>query len=359
MKKLCKRKRVSMKITMKAIVKQDPTPGALALADVPIPTISGYEVLIKIERTAICGTDIHIYTWDEWAKKTIKTPQIIGHEFVGRVVQVGKHVTTVKEGELVSGEGHIVCKTCRHCITGKEHLCRQTIGIGVNIDGVFAEYAKVPASNVWVCDESIDNDVLSVLDPLGNAVHTALSFSLIGEDVLITGAGPIGLMSIPIVKHVGARNIVVTDINPKRLEMAKELGADVIVDVSKQKLTDVIKNIKGLVEGFDVGLEMSGSPTAFNDMVETMANGGKMAILGILPDSTKIDWNKFIFRSLFMKGIYGREMYDTWYKMNALLQRGLDKEIAKVITHRMCYKEFEEAFKIMASGESGKIVLHW
>ena len=348
-----------MSKAMKAIIKQEPTKGGLALVDVKVPEINGYEVLVKIERTAICGTDIHIYEWDEWAQKTINVPQIVGHEFVGRVAQVGKHVTTVSVGQLVSGEGHIVCKKCRHCITGKEHLCRQTVGIGVNIDGVFAEYAKLPASNVWVCDESIDNDVLSVLDPLGNAVHTALSFNLVGEDVLITGAGPIGLMSIPIVKSVGARNIVVTDINPKRLEMAKELGADITVDVSKQKLSDAMKDVKGLVEGFDVGLEMSGSGAAFDDMVECMANGGKMAILGILPSETKIDWNKFIFRSLFMKGIYGREMYDTWYKMCALLQRGLDKDIAKIITHRMCYKQYEEAFRIMASGESGKVVLHW
>ena len=346
-------------MTMKAIVKQEPRYGGLALLDVPVPAVGGYDVLIKMERTAICGTDIHIYTWDDWAQRTIKTPQIVGHEFVGRVKEVGKHVKNVKVGNLVSGEGHIVCKKCRHCITGKEHLCRQTIGIGVNIDGVFAEYAVIPASNVWVCDESIDHDVLSVLDPLGNAVHTALSFSLTGEDVLITGAGPIGLMSIPVVKRSGARNIVVTDVNPKRLEMAKELGATVVVDVTKEKLSDVMKSIKNLVEGFDVGLEMSGSPMAFRDMVENMANGGRMAILGILPESTKIDWNKFIFRSLFMKGIYGREMYDTWYKMTALLQTGLDSEIAKIITHRKCYTEFEEAFEIMASGKSGKIVLHW
>ena len=344
---------------MKAIVKQEAKKGGLALVDVPRPAINGYEVLVKIERTAICGTDIHIYEWDEWAQKTIKTPQIVGHEFVGRVVEVGKHVTTVAPGQLVSGEGHVVCKKCRHCITGKEHLCRQTIGIGVNIDGVFAEYAKLPASNVWVCDESIDNDVLSILDPLGNAVHTALSFSCIGEDVLITGAGPIGLMAVPIVKHVGARYVVVTDINPARLAMAKDLGADYVVDVSKEKLSDRMHEVRGLVEGFDVGLEMSGSGRAFADMVECMANGGKMAVLGILPQDTQVDWNKFIFRSLFMKGIYGREMYDTWYKTCAFLQRGLDRVIAKIITHRMPYTEFQEAFHIMASGKSGKIVLRW
>jgi len=344
---------------MKAIIKQTPEPGGLVLTEVQTPTPGDTQVLVKIKKTAICGTDIHIYNWDAWAQKTIKTPQIIGHEFVGEVVEVGKHVTNVKVGQLVSGEGHIVCKKCRHCITGHQHLCRQTVGIGVNMDGVFAEYIAFPAENIWVCDESISHDVLSVLDPLGNAAHTALSFNLVGEDVLITGAGPIGLMSIPIVKRAGARNIVVTDINPTRLEMAMELGATIAVDVRTQKLADAVKGLKVMTEGFDVGLEMSGSAAAFGDMIDAMANGGKIAILGILPEDTRTDWNKVIFNSLTMKGIYGREMYDTWYKMSALLQSGLDTEIEKIITHRYHYQDFAEAFEVMRKGDSGKVILDW
>ncbi|MCL2840631.1 MAG: L-threonine 3-dehydrogenase [Defluviitaleaceae bacterium] len=343
---------------MQAIIKQTPEFGGLLLADVPMPTMGASDVLVKIRKTAICGTDIHIYTWDTWAQKTIKTPQIIGHEFVGEVIDIGELVTGIKVGDIVSGEGHLVCGVCRHCITGKQHLCRQTTGIGVNIDGVFSEYISIPASNAWVCDPSISEDVLSVCDPLGNAVHTALSFNLVGEDVLITGAGPIGLMSVPIARRAGARHIVVTDINPKRLEMAKELGATATVDVTKEKIADVMKAI-GLKEGFDIGLEMSGSPHAFGDMVDAMANGGKMAILGILPNETKVDWNKVIFRSLFIKGIYGREMYDTWYRMTAMLQSGLDKEVAKVITHNYNFKDFQAAFEMMHSGESGKVILNW
>jgi len=343
---------------MKAIVKQTPEPGGLALVDVQTPSPGDTDVLVKIKKTAICGTDIHIYNWDAWAKKTIKTPQIIGHEFVGEVVEVGKQVTNAKPGQLVSGEGHIVCKKCRHCITGAPHLCRQTIGIGVNMDGVFSEYAVVPAENIWICDERISHDVLSVLDPLGNATHTALSFNVLGEDVLITGAGPIGLMSIPIIKRAGARHIVVTDINPTRLAMAKELGATATVDVRTQNLVDIIKR-KGMSEGFDVGLEMSGSGQAFADMIDVMANGGKIAILGILPEDTKTDWNKVIFNSLTLKGIYGRQMYDTWYRMSALLQSGLEAEIEKIITHTFDYRDYAEAFELMKSGESGKIILNW
>ena len=344
---------------MKAIIKQTPELNGLVLTEVPTPIPGDTQVLVKIKKTAICGTDIHIYNWDAWAQKTIKTPQIIGHEFVGEVVEVGKHVTNVKVGQLVSGEGHIVCGKCRHCITGNLHLCRQTVGIGVNMDGVFAEYVAFPASNIWVCDENISHDVLSVLDPLGNATHTALSFNVLGEDVLITGAGPIGLMSIPIVKRGGARHIVVTDINPARLEMAKKLGATTVVDVTKQKLADVVKGLKNMSEGFDVGLEMSGSPIAFSDMLDAMANGGKIAILGILPANTQIDWDKVIFNSITMKGIYGREMYDTWYKMSAMLQSGLDTEIEKIITHRYHYTDFAEAFEVMRNGNSGKVVLEW
>ena len=344
---------------MKAIIKQQPQPGGLAIVDVQAPTLGDTQVLVKIKKTAICGTDIHIYNWDAWAQKTIKTPQIIGHEFVGEVVEVGKHVTNVSIGQLVSGEGHIVCQKCRHCITGHPHLCRQTVGIGVNMDGVFAEYVAFPSQNIWICDENISHDVLSVLDPLGNATHTALSFNVLGEDVLITGAGPIGLMSIPIIKRAGARHIVVTDINQTRLKMAKDLGATTVVDVAKQKLTDAVKNLKSMTEGFDVGLEMSGSAAAFSDMLDTMANGGKMAILGILPENTIVDWNKLIFNSLTIKGIYGRQMYDTWYRMSALLQSGLDTEIEKIITHRYHYTDFAEAFEVMRSGDCGKVILDW
>jgi len=344
---------------MKAIIKHSPEPGGLLLTQVPTPTPGDTQVLVKIKKTAICGTDIHIYNWDAWAQKTIKTPQIMGHEFVGEVVEVGRQVTNVKPGQLVSGEGHIVCGKCRHCITGHPHLCPQTIGIGVNMDGVFAEYAVIPSENIWVCDEAISQEILSILDPLGNATHTALSFNVLGEDVLITGAGPIGLMSIPIIKRAGARNIVVTDINPTRLEMAKNLGATKVVDVRTEKLTDIVKSLNSMKEGFDVGLEMSGSPYAFADMVATMANGGKIAILGILPSNTQVDWNKVIFSSLTLKGIYGRQMYDTWYRMSALLQSGLDVEIEKIITHRFSYQDYEEAFELMGKGECGKIILEW
>jgi len=344
---------------MKAIVKASPTPGGLTLTEVPTPTPGDTQVLVKIKKTAICGTDIHIYNWDAWAQKTIKTPQIIGHEFVGEVVEVGRQVTNVKPGELVSGEGHIVCGRCRHCITGHPHLCRQTVGIGVNMDGVFAEYAVIPRENIWVCDGSICHDVLSILDPLGNATHSALSFNVLGEDVLITGAGPIGLMSVPIIKRAGARNIVVTDINPTRLEMAKSLGATQVVDARTENLADVVANLDSMKEGFDIGLEMSGSGAAFADMIDNMANGGKIAILGILPDDTKADWSKIIFNSLTLKGIYGRQMYDTWYRMSALLQSGLEAEIAKIITHRFDYRDYEAAFELMQSGESGKVILEW
>jgi len=344
---------------MKAIVKKTPEPGGLTLTNVPTPTPNETQVLVKIKKTAICGTDIHIYNWDAWAKKTIKTPQIIGHEFVGVVEAVGSQVTNVKPGQLVSGEGHIVCGKCRHCITGHPHLCRQTIGIGVNMDGVFAEYAVIPCENIWICDENIAEDILSILDPLGNATHSALSFNVLGEDVLITGAGPIGLMSIPIIKRAGARNIVVTDINPTRLEMAKDLGATKTVDVRFEKLADVVADLNSMKEGFDIGLEMSGNGTAFSDMIDNMANGGKIAILGILPDDTKADWSKIIFNSLTLKGIYGRQMYDTWYRMSALLQSGLEKDIAKIITHHFDYQDYQAAFELIGSGMSGKVVLNW
>ena len=344
---------------MKAIVKTKQEPGGLELLDVTMPKPDNHQVLIKIKKTAICGTDIHIYNWDEWAKRTINTPQIIGHEFVGEVVEVGRLVTTVKVGQIVSGEGHIVCGWCRNCISGFPHLCCRTVGIGVNMDGVFSEYAVLPASNVWVCDDSIPLDILSIQDPLGNAVHTALSFPVLGEDVLVTGAGPIGLMSIPILRRAGARYIVVTDINPDRLKLAKELGADATVEVGKQTIAEVASQFKHIKEGFDVGLEMSGSAAAFSDMVESMCNGGNIAILGILPQDQQINWSKVIFSSLTLRGIYGRQMYDTWYKMTALLQTGLAKDIAKVITHNFHYTEYEEAFQLMAAGKSGKVILDW
>ena len=345
--------------TMKAIIKARPEVGALELVELPIPTIKPGEVLVKMKKTAICGTDIHIYNWDEWAKRTIKTPQIIGHEFVGEIAEVGSAVTHLNPGQLVSGEGHIVCGRCRHCITGFPHLCRQTVGIGVNMDGVFAEYAAIPASNIWLCDESISAKVLAIQDPLGNAVHTALSFSLVGEDVLITGAGPIGLMSIPVARRVGARHIVVTDINDERLNMAKRLGATEVVNVKNQSLQTAMEGFSWLEEGFHVGLEMSGSPAAFGDMVAAMANGGNIAVLGILPNSAALDWGKVIFRSLTIRGIYGRQMYGTWQKMTALLQSGLEAEIKPIITHSFDFTDFAAAFELMASGKCGKIVLGW
>jgi len=340
---------------MKAIIKSKREPG-LELVDVPMPEVGDNDVLVKIQKTSICGTDVHIYDWDEWSQKTIPTPMIIGHEFVGTVEKVGKNVGDLAIGQLVSGEGHVVCEKCRNCLGGRLHLCRETKGIGVNTPGVFAEYAVIPASNIWICDPNIPADYFSVFDPLGNAVHTALSFDLVGEDVLITGAGPIGLMSAAIAKHVGARNVVITDLNPYRLNLAKEVGATRVVDASKEKLTDIMNEL-GMKEGFDVGLEMSGSPIAFNDMVNSMANGGKISLLGIHNSNVAIDWGKVIFNGLIIKGIYGREMYETWYKMSAMLQSGLD--ISKIITHKFHYTDFEKGFEIMKSGDSGKVILEW
>lgn len=345
--------------TNKAIIKAFAMPNGLSLEDVPFPSINHNQVLIKIKKTAICGTDLHIYDWDKWAQRTIKTPQIIGHEFVGEVVETGMYVTNVKVGQLVSGEGHIVCNECRHCITGRQHLCRQTVGIGVNMDGVFSQYISYPASNLWVCDPNIAEDIHSILDPLGNATHTALSFNVLGEDVLVTGAGPIGLMSVPILKRAGARSIVVSDVNEERLALATELGATAVVDVRHKTLQDAMGELDLIKEGFDVGLEMSGNGSAFADMVDVMANGGKIAILGILPQDTTINWDSVIFNSLTLKGIYGRQMFDTWYKMTALLQSGLESEVAKVITHSFPYTEYAAAFELMKSGKSGKVVLDW
>ncbi len=340
---------------MPALLKQKPEVG-LWLAEVPVPEIGTNDVLIKIEKTSICGSDVHIYNWDQWAQKTIPVPMVIGHEFVGRVAEIGSNVHDFKEGDLVSGEGHIVCGRCRNCLAGRRHLCANTSGVGINRDGAFAEYLSIPVANVWYCDPNIPTDVISCFDPLGNAVHTALSFDLLGEDVLITGAGPIGIMATTIARHAGARFVVVTDVNPYRLELATKMGATRVVNVSKKNLEDVISEL-GMKEGFDVGLEMSGNESAFKDMLNNMCHGGKIGLLGIPEDEMSIDWNQVIFNGLHIKGIYGREMYETWYKMTSMLQTGLD--ISAVITHRFEYPSFEEGFDLMRSGKSGKVVLNW
>ena len=345
--------------TMRAIVKKVPQAGGFVIEEVPIPEIGDNDILVKIKKSAICGTDVHIYDWNEWAAETIKTPMIIGHEFVGTIAAVGKNAAGYEIGQLVSGEGHVVCGRCRNCIGGRQHLCKSTRGIGVNSQGVFAEYAAIPASNIWLCDDISDTvpmDVISCFDPLGNAVHSCLSFDAVGEDVLITGAGPIGMMSTAIMRHIGARNIVVTDVNPYRLALAKKMGATATVDVRTQDLREVMRQL-GMKEGFDIGLEMSGNADAFRQMVKVMYHGGKIVLLGILDAATAIDWNDVIFGSLVIKGIYGREMYETWYKMSAMLQSGLD--ISPVITHRFLYTQFEEAFEVMKSGESAKVILDW
>jgi threonine 3-dehydrogenase len=339
---------------MKAITKKRPEPG-LWMEDLPAPEIGINDVLIKIHKTSICGTDIHIYNWDAWSQKTIKTPLVIGHEFVGTVEKMGGNVHDVQLGELVSGEGHIVCGRCRNCLAGRRHLCTDPKCIGVNRAGAFAEYLSIPVSNVWHCDASIPADILSCFDPFGNAVHTALSFDLVGEDVLITGAGPIGLMAVAVAKHAGARYVVITDINPYRLQLAERMQPTLILDSRNEKIADAVKKL-GMKEGFDVGLEMSGSPDAFKDMLANMCHGGKIALLGIMPQ-TAIDWDYVVFNSLTIKGIYGREMFETWYKATMLIQKGLD--ITPIITHRFHYTEYREAFEVMNSGKSGKIILDW
>ncbi|MBL6991110.1 MAG: L-threonine 3-dehydrogenase [Bacteriovoracaceae bacterium] len=340
---------------MKALIKKYDKPG-LWLGNADLPKLNIHEVLIKIKKTAICGTDLHIYNWDAWAQKTIKTPLVIGHEFVGEVVDVGSDVKAHKPGELVSGEGHIVCGRCRNCLAGRRHLCQTTYGVGIERAGCFAEYLIIPATNVWPADPKIPTDVTACFDPLGNAAHTALSFDVLGEDVLITGAGPIGMMAVGIVKHAGARHIVITDVNPYRLELAKKMGATRTVDVRSKKLEDVMKQLD-MKEGFDVGLEMSGNAQAFNDMISTVCHGAKIAVLGILQPGTVIDWDKIVFNGLTIKGIYGREMFETWYKMTMMVQTGLD--ITPIITHRFHYEEFEKAFALMNTGNSGKIILNW
>ncbi len=340
---------------MKALCKLKKEPG-IWLADLPIPEIGVNDVLVKIKKTAICGTDIHIYNWDEWAQNTIPVPMAVGHEFMGEIVALGDEVSGFAIGDRVSGEGHITCGHCRNCRAGKRHLCRNTIGIGVNRQGSFAEYLSIPASNVFLLSEKISDDVAAILDPLGNATHTALSFDMVGEDVLITGAGPIGIMAVAIAKHIGARLVVISDVNEYRLDLAKKMGADRTINVMKESISDVMPTL-GIKEGFDVGLEMSGNPQAFNDLLTTMNHGGHVAILGIPPSETAINWNHVIFKGLMLKGIYGREMFETWYKMSSLIQAGLN--IAPIITHHFPVDDFQEAFDVMRSGESGKVILSW
>jgi len=341
--------------TMRALVKAERAPG-LTMMDVPVPEIGPGDVLIRIHKTAICGTDMHIWNWDAWSQKTIPVPMHVGHEYVGIIEKVGAAVKAYKGGERVTGEGHIVCGHCRNCRAGKRHLCPNTIGVGVNRPGAFAEYLAIPAENAFPVPDSIPDDVVSIFDPFGNAAHTALSFNLVGEDVLVTGAGPIGIMAVAIAKHAGARYVVITDVNDYRLDLAKKMGAAKAVNVAKGDLKDAMRDL-GMTEGFDVGLEMSGNAGAFRSMIDSMANGGHIALLGLLEDGAGIDWSKVIFKGLFLKGIYGREMFETWYKMAAMLQSGLD--ISPMITHRFPIEEFKKGFEAMGSGMSGKVVLDW
>ena len=340
---------------MKALVKAKAEKG-LWMQDVPEPEVGDNDVLIKIKKTAICGTDIHIYQWDEWSQKTIPVPMHVGHEFAGEIVSFGKNVKGHSVGERVSGEGHIVCGHCRNCKAGHRHLCINTRGVGVNRPGCFAELLSIPAENVFPLPDGVSDDEAAILDPLGNAVHTALSFDLIGEDVLITGAGPIGIMAGAIANHVGARHVVITDVNEYRMALAGKLGLKNVVDSRSVKLPDVMKSL-GMTEGFDVGLEMSGNPQAFNDMIANVKMGAKLALLGILPPNTTIPWGNVIFKALTLKCIYGREIFETWYKMCAMLTSGLD--IKPIITHRFPVKDFKEGFEIMSSGKSGKVILDW
>jgi threonine 3-dehydrogenase len=340
---------------MKALVKRHSTPG-LWLEDVPEPQISINDVLIRIHKTGICGTDLHIYRWDAWAQKTIPVPMVVGHEFVGEIVEVGANVTDFHPGQIVSGEGHVVCGRCRNCLAGRRHLCADTKGVGVNRPGAFAEYLALPMTNVWVHGAGMDRDVAAIFDPFGNAVHTALSFPVLGEDVLITGAGPIGIMAAAVVRHAGARYVVITDPNPYRLALARKVGVTLAVNPQVESLPAVQKKL-GMAEGFDVGLEMSGNAQAFRDMLANMAHGGKIALLGIPEHEMAIDWNTVILSMLTIKGIYGREMYETWYKMTVMLQSGLD--LKPVITHRFPCQDFQQAFDVMLSGQSGKVVLDW
>lgn len=340
---------------MKALVKKYPQKG-LWFEDVPEPQVSDNDVKIKIHKTAICGTDLHIYNWDEWSQKTIETPRVIGHEYVGEIVELGSSVKNWRVGDIVSGEGHIVCGKCRNCLAGNGHLCKDTVGVGVNRDGAFAQYLVIPQENVRRCEKDIPEEMYAIFDPFGNAVHTALSYDLTGEDVLVTGAGPIGIMAATVCKFVGARHVVITDINDERLELAKKLGIKHTVNTAKTELKEYMKEID-IKEGFDVGLEMSGSEIAFNSMIDCMIHGGRIALLGLLKSDTKIDWSKVIFNGLIIKGIYGRQMHETWYKMSAMLQGGLD--ISNIITHRLDITEYEKGFEAMNSGKCGKVILDW
>lgn len=340
---------------MKALVKATAGPG-LEMMDVPMPEVGPMDVLIKIKKTSICGTDVHIWKWDAWAARTIPVPMHVGHEFSGVVEAVGSGVTDIVPGELVSGEGHIVCGRCRNCLAGRRHLCPNTLGVGVNRPGAFAEYLSIPYRNVYKVDPAIPEDVISCFDPLGNAVHTALSWDLVAEDVLITGAGPIGCMAAAVCRFAGARHVVVTDVNPWRLKLAEKLGATRTVNVAEESLGDAMKSL-GMKEGFDVGLEMSGHPSGLNDILNHTSNGAKVSLLGIFPDKVAIDWDKVIFKGLVLKGIYGREMFETWYKMSSMIRAGLD--ISPVITHRFPVADFKLGFETMMSGQSGKVVLDW
>ena len=340
---------------MRALVKAQAGPG-LVMEERPIPEIGINDVLVRVKRTAICGTDIHIWKWDEWAAKTIPVPMIVGHEFVGEIVETGSNVNGFEKGQIVSGEGHVVCGRCRNCMAGRRHLCADTSGIGVNRPGAFADYIALPAANIWVHHDGIDLDVASLFDPFGNAVHTALQYELIGEDVLVVGAGPIGIMAAAVCRYAGARHVVITDLNDKRLELAKKMGATRTVNVSKEKLEDVQAEL-GMTEGFDVGLEMSGSEPGFASLIDNMAHGGKVAILGLPAGDVRIDWHKVIFNMLTLKGIYGREIFETWYKMQMMIQGGLD--LNPIISHRLPAEKFEEGFAAMLSGEASKVVLNW
>ena len=340
---------------MKALSKLKAEPG-IWMTDAPKPEVGHNDLLIKIRKTAICGTDVHIYKWDEWAQKTIPTPMVVGHEYVGEVVDMGQEVRGFNVGDRVSGEGHITCGHCRNCRAGRVHLCRNTTGVGVNREGAFAEYLVIPAFNAFKIPDNISDELASIFDPFGNAVHTALSFDLVGEDVLITGAGPIGIMAAAVAKHVGARHVVITDVNEYRLDLARKMGATRAVNVANEKLEDVIKEL-GMTEGFDIGLEMSGVPVAFNGMLNNMNHGGKIAMLGIPPSDMAVDWNQVIFKGLVIKGIYGREMFETWYKMASLIQSGLD--LNPIITHQYSIDDFQAGFDMMISGQSGKVILNW